>query len=48
MSYETYSKEELEEMVRENNNALKNPYEQDKWVEREQNQEIEDELRRRK
>ena len=47
MDYSNCSTEELEQMKRDNDSALRDPYEQDKWVEREMNEEIERELERR-
>lgn len=45
--YSNYSEEELRRMKNNNDRCLSDPYEQDKWVEREQNAEIERELRKR-
>lgn len=42
------STEQLEQMKRDNDNCLNDPYEQNKWVEREQNEEIRRALEDRK
>ena len=45
--YSRYSKDELERMKRDNERSIRDPYEQDKWVEKEMNEDIERELRSR-
>lgn len=46
--YSKYSSEELEQMKRDNDSCLDDPYEQNKWVEKEQNEEIRRELEKRR
>lgn len=46
--YSRYSDRELEEIRSRNNRALRDPYEENKWIEREENARIDDELARRR